>query len=50
MKFENKIENLYQEIFANANKMIPGEWLKIYIGVDLFIGRGAIYFFLFNTE
>lgn len=50
MKFENKIENLYQEIFANANKMIPGEQLKIYIGVDLFIGRGAIYFFFLTPN
>lgn len=50
MEFENKTENLYQEIFANANKMIPGEWLKIYIGADLFIGRGAIYFFFLTPN
>lgn len=50
MELENKIENLYQEIFENANKMIPGEWLKIYIGSDLFIGRGAIYFFFLTPN
>ena len=45
MNFEDKLNNIYQEIANNANQIIPDEWKNIFMESEVTEGRSSVYFF-----
>lgn len=45
MNFEDKLNNIYQEIANNANQIIPDEWKNIFMESEVTEDGGSVYFF-----
>ncbi|MGC9649487.1 immunity protein YezG family protein [Staphylococcus warneri] len=45
MNFEDKLDNIYQEIANNANQIIPDEWKNIFMESEVTEDGGSVYFF-----
>ena len=45
MNFEDKLNNIYQEITNNANQIIPDEWKDIFMESEVTEEGGSVYFF-----
>ena len=45
MNFEDKLNNIYQEIANNANQIIPDEWKNIFMESEITEDGGSVYFF-----
>ncbi|MFU0803345.1 immunity protein YezG family protein, partial [Staphylococcus warneri] len=44
MNFEDKLNNIYQEIANNANQIIPDEWKNIFMESEVTEDGGSVYF------
>ena len=45
MRFEDKLNNIYQEIANNANQIIPDEWKDIFMESEVTKEGGSVFFF-----
>ena len=46
MRFEDKLNNIYQEIANNANQIIPDEWKDIFMESEVTKEGGSDFSFI----